>query len=390
MADPTAHSMYECAILIVDDDDHDRAYVAEALCRAGFKAVFQANLLKEAIWMIEHRRFDLIMTEMILPDGADHAIIEKLMSAAGSQSPIYMALTSINHPSQRVEWFRAGIVDLMLKPIFTEELIIKIEMHLQRQVAYQMLAHYHDRVSAELAAARHMQHALLPSDDDTNALIQTHGLRIDSLFLPTAEMAGDLWGMLAFDNHKIAIYSCDVVGHGVAAAIQSFRIHAMLRELAPCSDAPDALLHALNNKLCDLFERGQFATFFYCVIDTVHHTLHYASAGAPSPLLYSHSAQEVKYISGAGLPLGIRRNHVYEAHALPFHAHDTLLLYSDALIENDHCDETRLMEWVDDYVQYGVVQTGQNLKDYILKTLANPFMPALEDDLTVVCVVRDG
>lgn len=390
MADSNAHSMYDSAILIVDDDNNDRALVSEALARAGFTAVFEANRLEEAVWMLERRRFELILTEMILPDGTDHAIIEELMSAAGSQSPIYIALTSINHPSQRMEWFRAGIVDLLLKPVFTEELIIKIEMHLQRQVAYMMLANYHNRVSAELSAARHMQHSLLPSDETLDTVTHTHGIQIHSAFLPTAEMAGDLWGLFACDESTLALYSCDVVGHGVVAAIQSFRIHAMLRELSPLADTPDALLNALNNKLSDLFERGQFATFFYCVIDITNHTLTYASAGAPSPLLYSHSQQEVKYISGEGLPLGIRRNQVYEAHAMPFHAQDTLLLYSDALIENDHCDETRLMEWVDDYMQYGVAQTGQNMKDYIMKTLATPYMPTLEDDLTVITVVANG
>lgn len=387
MANPASYSMYDSVILIVDDDEDDRALVMESLARAGFNNVLQAHSLSHCLELLEVHRPEMILTEMILPDGADTRLIEQITSACNTFSPVLIALTGMAHPGQRVEWFRAGIVDLLLKPLFTDEFIIKIEMHLQRQTAYQMLARYHERVSAELAAARHMQHALLPDDAMLTALTQSHGLHINGLFLPTAEMAGDLWGIIPCDNNQLAIYSCDVVGHGVAAAIQSFRIHAMLRELSSLAAHPSHLLCTLNHKLCDLFERGQFATFFYGVFNTDNHTLTYVSAGAPSPLHISHEQQQIISLNSAGLPLGIRRNQEYISQIIPFFSQDTLLLYSDALIENDHCDEARLMEWVDDYLQYGVAQTGQNLKDYILKTLATPYMPTLEDDLTVISVV---
>jgi sigma-B regulation protein RsbU (phosphoserine phosphatase) len=191
----------------------------------------------------------------------------------------------------------------------------------------------------ELELARYMQENLLPRQELQSAVQQASGLAIASLFQPSAELGGDLWSLHRLSEGRTAVAIIDFAGHGLAAALNTFRLHTLMNQMMPDpGDDPAAYLAALNAKLVALLPRGQFATMFLAVIDSPHGRMTYAAAGAPSPAIANPL---VHLLDGSGLPLGISLEASYQNSVVPFPCGSVLFLYSDALTETPdrlgHC-----------------------------------------------------
>src|SRR5688500_11668306 len=73
-----------------------------------------------------------------------------------------------------------------------------------------------DRMKAEIEAAAAVQQALLPRVKPDLA-----GVRVEWLFRPTEELAGDILNVFRIDERRLGVYVLDVTGHGVASALLS-------------------------------------------------------------------------------------------------------------------------------------------------------------------------
>ena len=82
-----------------------------------------------------------------------------------------------------------------------------------------------------------------------------------------------------------AILMVDFSGHGINAALNTFRLHALLDSEKEFGGDPASFLERLNMRLAPLLPPGQYATMFYGIMDLSRDLLVYASAATPSPLL---------------------------------------------------------------------------------------------------------
>jgi len=82
----------------------------------------------------------------------------------------------------------------------------------------------------------------------------------------------------------------------------------------------------------------QFATCFYGVLNTQTGDFKYISAGAPEVLHFDSKGALQKPLKAAGLPLGIipSKDLGLELETITLHCCDSLMLYSDALVETTH------------------------------------------------------
>lgn len=178
----------------------------------------------------------------------------------------------------------------------------------------------------------------------------------------------------------------DFSGHGVAAALNAFRFQAFMREDDPLSGDPGAYLGAMNERLLPLLPTGQFATMFYGVADTAAHTLSYACAGAPHPLILRQRG-EVEIINGSGMPLGIER-HAYPAQRTGFYPGDIFLLYSDTLLETCSEDSPCMHEQdIADVLRAHADASPKELLSRLLEAFACFTGNQIRDDLTL-CLFR--
>lgn len=193
---------------------------------------------------------------------------------------------------------------------------------------------YRSRLDADLKAARRMQHDLLPKTEAVTAIESRYGVDLASHFETSSELGGDLFGMHPIDEQRFALWIVDFAGHGVAAALNTFRLHALLTEFPEWRRHPGEYLSLLGSRLAELLPTGQYATAFYGVVDGATDMLRYAAAATPAPVFLDPASGLITRGDGSGLPLGIDRTTMYDTREMTLSPGHVLLLYSDALSES--------------------------------------------------------
>lgn len=116
-------------LLVVDDDKNIRRFLSAVLSSAGYKT-FGADSAKEALYIMETQKIDLIILDIMLPDMDGYAFSE-LLRDCGNDIPILM-LSAKQLPQDIKQGFLSGTDDYMTKPVDEEELILRIKALLRR------------------------------------------------------------------------------------------------------------------------------------------------------------------------------------------------------------------------------------------------------------------
>ena len=106
-------------ILMLEDDQRLRAIVVRGLMRAGH-TVDVAGTVEEARWLRSETRHDVLVLDVMLPDGDGFAFCSELR-AAGDWSPVLM-LTARDAVTDRVRGLDVGADDYLVKPFAFAEL----------------------------------------------------------------------------------------------------------------------------------------------------------------------------------------------------------------------------------------------------------------------------
>ncbi len=245
------------------------------------------------------------------------------------------------------------------------------------------------RTEAE-QTAREMQEEILPRGEHIERYEDRHRIAIVSHFEPSSTLSGDFWGMESIDEHRLGVYLVDFAGHGVNAALNTFRLHALLGHLGPISDDPREHLREINLALTRILSRGQYATMLCGIIDTRRDVFTYAAAAATHPLIVMPDTSEPILADSAGLPLGLFEDAEHELRTVSFPSGAALVLYSDALTESPDRDGVRLGEeglvrLVAEHLQ---TSSPELLLDHVIERFRAGIDTAVPDDLTLISVWR--
>lgn len=236
--------------------------------------------------------------------------------------------------------------------------------------------------SEEMQLARAMQMELLPQPKVLDDLLRRSGLRVSAHFETSSSLGGDLWGVQVIDPYRTGLWVADFSGHGLVAALNVFRLHALIAQCTPVADMPAAFLAELSRRLADLLPVGQYATMTYGVVDQSRGRFRYAAAAMPPPLL-RHADGTVEKGDGAGLPLGLSPRATYAERQLPLSCGGLLFLSSDGLADNPDHDGVKLgnagIKTLIEQAQ------GESLADAVLAPFLARVARPLRDDLTAVC-----
>lgn len=199
------------------------------------------------------------------------------------------------------------------------------------------------RMEADLALARQTQQALLPIAQPRFPVAPAPGagsLAFHQKYLPIEEVAGDLLAILPLSETRVGIFVCDVMGHGVRAALVSALVYALVQALA--SDATEAgeLMTELNHRYLACLSQDEdavFTTAFYAVADTRDRSFRFAAAGHPMPFHLRQSPSEGRPLVAAsetmGPALGLSPEARFHTHQVTLAPGDRVLLYTDGLYE---------------------------------------------------------
>jgi sigma-B regulation protein RsbU (phosphoserine phosphatase) len=390
MAKELSKQILSSPLLIVDDEEINRIFLEKTLRTCGFTTLLCVPSAEKALASMKSFRPDLVLLDILMPGGMDgFECCMRLRAQEEHRDLPILVQTSIIEPELRVKAFRSGATDFVSKPLDPDELCARVTVHLEKRLSLKALQDYKMRIDAELDTARQLQMGILPETDKLEEYKRLHGLSIAAAFEPASELGGDLWGMQNLFPHQTALWLVDFSGHGMPAALNTFRLHAYLKENMPEAARPGEYLSKLNDRLLNLLPRGQFASMFYGIIDQQSHQLFYARTCMPAPIILRNATGKGETLDGDAPPLGIGM-HLYPTKIIPFAPGDVLIVYSDALIETSNpAGGTLTEEHILELVEKNASATAAELKNILLERFKEFTCGAFRDDLTlVVCAKR--
>lgn len=190
----------------------------------------------------------------------------------------------------------------------------------------QAQARARERLDQELRVARLIQHTLLPRE-----IPMIPGWQLASYYQPARAVGGDFYDFLPFDDGRLGLIIGDVTDKGVPAALVMATTRSILRSAAHSELSPGAALERTNDLLHDDIPPKMFVTCLYAILDPASGRLIYANAGHDLP--YQRHENSVSELRATGMPLGLMPGMRYEEKETVLCPGDSLLLYSDGLVE---------------------------------------------------------
>jgi sigma-B regulation protein RsbU (phosphoserine phosphatase) len=199
------------------------------------------------------------------------------------------------------------------------------------------------QMEIDLQMARELQQAMLPQQYPTfppTVNATKSALQFHHRYRPSETLGGDFFLVFALSDTKAGVLICDVMGHGVRAALVTAMLGALAEELTPIAHDPGQFLSGLNRGLLATLQRTDvptFATAFYAVVDATAGVVRYACAGHPSAVHVGRKTGAVELLraetGGIGPALGLFEQPVYTVGQRELQPDDLLLLYTDGVYE---------------------------------------------------------
>ncbi len=213
-----------------------------------------------------------------------------------------------------------------------------------------------EQLRHELEEAASVQRRLLPERAP-----DVPGIELAGLCRPARGVGGDCYEYLLLDDGTVGIAIADVAGKGMAAALLTSVVVALLRSQAPKAGVHlDELVKSISELLFQSTDDDQYATLFVARYDPRDRSLMYVNAGHNPPMLVRGEASSVVGVSlrpagertgrataterqpvaariielwTGGPPVGLLENRVYEQGMEYLQSGDVLVGHTDGVTE---------------------------------------------------------
>ncbi len=393
-------------IVLIEDNPADARLIEEYLREAGddWFELRHFGRLADGLRVLSECGADIALLDLSLPDS--HGM--ETFAQAHEEAPHvpFIVLTHLDDEAHAMRTVQAGAQDYLIKGEVTSHLLVRaIRYAIERKKAEEKVEAYAAELKArnvqimdDLNMAREVQQALLPQRypifpptvEPAQSIVRFH-----HYYRPSTSVGGDFFSVNALNGNKAAIFICDVMGHGMRAALVTAIIRGLLEKLKPIADQPGAMLTELNRNLCEVFQQTDqliFASAGYFVVDLSTRRLYYSNAGHPWPYLMHDSGATVKRLDANGvLPgpgLGLFADAAYSETSVQLQSHDMLFLFTDGIFEvvgadGDEFGEERLLSAMHEYSHRPAAAILQELVEKVRAFSVNG---GFEDDICLLAV----
>jgi len=199
-----------------------------------------------------------------------------------------------------------------------------------------------EQMETDLRMATELQQAMMPSAYPSFPLEPggATALRFYHRYLPASMMGGDFFHVARLSDDTAGICICDVMGHGVRAALITAMLRALIETHAAEATDPGRFLTELNNEFTRILKQTGtlvFATVLYCVINIRDRDARFARAGHPAPLHVRRTTGEIETVASgegsAGPAMGLIPNAQFKTTKAKLATGDFLLFFTDGVVE---------------------------------------------------------
>lgn len=117
-------------ILIVDDEVLVNKFLETRLIKENL-LVDMATDGQEALKMIEKQKFDVILTDLMIPNVAGRELIMQIQQSALNSDTSIIVLSSLSSDEIIVDLLTTGVRDYIVKPFSVNVIVAKIKQLLQ-------------------------------------------------------------------------------------------------------------------------------------------------------------------------------------------------------------------------------------------------------------------
>lgn len=334
----TASSGYK--LLVVDDNEINCDVMQEILTAKGHQ-VTSALGGRAALDYLRNERPDLVFLDLMMPEVSGEDVLKTMRQDPSLRDIPTILITARASEEDRLLGLALGADDYIAKPIISEEVVLRVRNTLSR-IALARETSTRMTIESTLAQAQEIYKAL------GYAAGPIPDIEMDYHYQPAELTSGDWFGATfhATSGHLFVLMG-DVTGHGVPAALVTIAVagaikgalsvmnksghewsmESALKELHQA--AHEAILEA-----SDKMDRGM--TMLFGCLDVGRGLFTYLNAGHPPPYLLGR--HRTLNLVQPGPVLGAAREVTVTVTEVAMEAGDTLILYTDGLIENQGPD----------------------------------------------------
>ncbi|HOT27290.1 MAG TPA: SpoIIE family protein phosphatase [Candidatus Ozemobacteraceae bacterium] len=236
---------------------------------------------------------------------------------------------------------------------------------------------------SDLAVGRIVQEHLFPKEQLTIGPYRVFGRSH-----PASELGGDYFEIKQLSDDRALIIIGDVSGHGVGAAMVMAMAKIMVEHCLPDFQLA-RFTTTFNDSLFRVMKRKRMMSSLLAILDTRRHVLELINAGHNFPYVIRNHAKLLEHI-GNSYPLGSRAKLSPTVVEIPINPGDTLLFYTDGLIETDTGSDQLGYEKVATALPGLVVEDlEQSCTAIYAWNRRQAVRPQQDDDITLLLIKRE-
>ncbi|MBI9102433.1 MAG: PAS domain S-box protein [Spirochaetales bacterium] len=236
---------------------------------------------------------------------------------------------------------------------------------------------------AMLKKARHLQKNFI----QTTLPLLTE-FSIHAFFLPCENLGGDFFHIIkGIHENKLVIIIGDCTDHGIKSSMDASLLSSLVNQnldILYTENKTDVFMNRISNEYSKVADEDQFPTMFVAIIDINSRRMYYSNANSQLPSL-KRNGKITSLERVGGIHIGYFENPDYERAHFDFQTGDCLLFYSDALIEIEKDDHSRLgTERVNKILSIEADSPEEYFNSIIEKIEQENGSLPLEDDMTLL------
>lgn len=337
--------------LLIEDNPGDARLIEVMLADAGGDEfeLRHVERLEMGLQELGNGGVDVVLSDLSLPDSHGLESFMKLHARA-PHVPI-IVLSGLNDTTVALNAVHEGAQDYLIKGQVDGQLLARAMRYaIERKRMSEQLHHYaaelrekNAQLESDFNMAREIQQIFLPDQYPTfphSVAPEDSLLQFSHRYISAQAVGGDFFDIFAITDSTAGIFICDVMGHGMRAALITAIMRGLIEELMPVAADAGRFLTEINRSLRAILRRTRepfLATAFYAVADAVAGELRFSNAGHPSPFLLQRDLNLIRPLkdcdSRHGPALGLFEKTDYPTGRCPLRSNDLVFLYTDGIYE---------------------------------------------------------
>lgn len=324
-------------ILLVDDNSVNLFVIEKILKNAGYD---NSVSLSSAYELFDYLQLDaknpagtsveLILLDIMMPEIDGIEACKRIKQNEKFKDIQIIFVTALEDKNKLAEALDIGGVDYITKPINKTELLARIRVALRLKAELDWHMKQEMKIKYELDLATRVQRSLLSAP-----LTEDH-IQIEVSYLPSSNLAGDMYYWYKINDHRYAVILLDMMGHGIPAALVCMFISSVLREAVKQLVEPELVIKELNRYMALLQnakeENIHYFTAIYIVIDTEQKTIEYVNAGHPAGYALVDETTLVPLNQGS-CAVGFFEEIKVQKQTIQYQKDVQIVLYTDGVLE---------------------------------------------------------